>query len=68
MTTPNTEGWVIIHPSPSNWHELDYFYRTDWDSPKIAQKFPLGSDEQREKWRKTFRPDCEMRRAKIILL
>jgi hypothetical protein len=63
-------GWVIIHKSGPNmgWYEMDYFDRKDFSSHKIEGEFEKGSDAEREAWRKTFRPDCEIKKAEIVIL
>lgn len=58
--SPNIEGWVIVHPNGS--HEVDYFgitrFRTKLDDYKsvVTPEF----------WRKRYRPDCILKRMKLI--
>lgn len=51
-------GWLIIHPS--GWVETDYFQNKTWDND--------GRLVSRKTWRRHFRPDCRMVRAKMSLV
>lgn len=72
------KGWVILHPKetkaqyakrvgcalkhafPQKAHvEVTYFHTRHWTSRKIPGR------ASREKWRKTFRPHCQIVRATL---
>lgn len=57
--TIKRSGWAIVHPN--GWIEMDYF---------DTRNFHTGPDRNykrisAQKWRETFRPDCQMVRVTV---
>ena len=51
------KGWVFIHPDGHI--ETDYFHAKKWDDK--------GRRVSREAWHRSYRPECAMVRADLVV-